>query len=667
MVTSLYDTRTSSASVLCTSVFFWRKILLRLQPLITAAILLGLHAVYGSYAWADSTPKQTPEKAIQPISEAVARARMQRSASGIYDVLVAYLNLQRGNTKDAYTHLLAAAKNHPESSLFQMAIDSALRQKSPRLANKALQQWLTAIPNDARAHLNTLRLLLIKGDILETREPLKLAQQQIAPEQLQQFIYDLPAVYALGKKPKLTQQVLQPELEAALENKNTRYAAAISLARIYLGTKQYKQALHVLTHTKQAALPKEKLGSVANVELPALVAVTVIRAIPPTEKNKLLNQEAQRIVQDTLRTQTASKQIYLTYIKALLEHKQVDQALLQLQKFRKQYPKSLTGHMLTGAISMERAQWKTAKRALLEYVKLRKRGITMETPSQKSAFVSNLLSTKHTARTDIRVYAMLARATEMIHIKQRNAPSVQIWLNRAAETAEEKEVWLQHIDWLTRKKHYTRAIQRIRQLAQKNQTITKPLQALMVSHVYERQKQYTQAIQVLNTEIQAAPNNTDLLYARGLAYDSSGKHTQAERDYRRVLAIDPQSSAALNALGYGLADRNERLDEAHTLIMQAIKIDPTNAAIQDSVGWVKYRMGKLDEALVWLKKAFITAPQADVAAHLGEVLWKTGDTALARALWKKALQKSPDNDVLLETVRRLAPSIEKTKNVPKTK
>lgn len=638
---------------------FLEKKLLRFRLNLAFFVLFGIYTSHTNYAWA--TTKHTSPNTTPPISEAVARARMLRSANGVYDVLAAYLNLQRGNAKQAYDYLLEASKNYPESSLFQMAVDAALQQKSPDLAQHALQKWLTALPQDAQAHLNHLRLLLIQGNILETSQPLKQSIARILPEQIQKFLFDLPSVYKLAQQHQLALQVVQPELEAAQRNDNTRYIATISLARMYLATQQYQEALHILKHSKLAAIPKEKLGSVANRELPALVAITILRSISPTESNKSLRQDAQNIVKNTLRTNEASKTIFLTYIKALLEHKQYDQTLQQLRKFRKQYPKSLTGHMLAGAIALERENWKNAKQALLEYVALRKRGVTIETNRQKSSFVNNLISTKQTAQTDTRVYAMLARAAEMIHIKQSSAPSVRMWLDRAADTAEEKEVWFQHIDWLAREKHYSRAVERIQQLSQINETITQAASALMVSHIYERQKQYEKAIQTINTALRNSPNDIDLLYARGLAYDSAGKHPQAEQDYRRIIAINPKSSAALNALGYGLADRNERLDEAHTLILSAIKLDPNNGAIQDSVGWVKYRLGNFPEALIWLQKAFISAPQPDVAAHLGEVLWMTGKKELAHKLWKKALENAPENDVLLETVQRLAPFIQKSK------
>lgn len=642
---------------------------LKFQFAAVIVMLLGLPTAYASDAKAETQAPKTTQAApsLQPISEATARARAQHSATGLYEVLAGYFNLQRGNTTQAYRHLLNASKKYPSASLFQMAIESALKDDSPKRADAALKQWLAAMPHNARAHLNRIRLYIQNHDVAGSSSILQSALSQIAPKQQHEFLYNLPAVYAPAKPAQAALKVLQPELQKALDNPHTRYIAAIALARIYLTTEQYQEALDTLKHTKHATIPKDKLGTVPNAELPALVAVTVMRALPPANTHQDIYQQAQAIVQEAVRNHTASKQIYLTYIKALLERKQFETAQQQLQAFRKQYPKSLTGHMLSGAIALEQKKWKTAQRALLEYVKLRKRGITMEAPTQQSAFVGNLLSTKHTAQTDIRVYAMLARAAEMVRIKQRSAPAiVRKWLGHAAETAEAKTLWLQHIDWLTRTKHHQRAIQRIQQLAQKDPSITPTVRAFMVSHIYERQKQYDTAINILNNALQQAPENTDILYARGLAYDSSGKHAQAERDYRRILAINPKSSAALNALGYGLADRNERLEEAHQLILQAIKLDPANGAIQDSVGWVKYRMGKLDEALVWLKKAFVTAPQADVAAHLGEVLWKTGKKTLARKLWQKALQNEPDNDVLRETVRRLAPTL-KSKPKPKSK
>ncbi len=110
---------------------------------------------------------------------------------------------------------------------------------------------------------------------------------------------------------------------------------------------------------------------------------------------------------------------------------------------------------------------------------------------------------------------------------------------------------------------------------------------------------------------------------------------------------------ALNALGYTLADRTERLEEARQLIEQAHQLEPNDAAITDSLGWVYYRLGDLVSAERLLREAFSAYPDAEVAAHLGEVLWQQGKHKEARRIWNQALKSQPNNSVLLETMQRL--------------
>jgi Flp pilus assembly protein TadD len=126
-----------------------------------------------------------------------------------------------------------------------------------------------------------------------------------------------------------------------------------------------------------------------------------------------------------------------------------------------------------------------------------------------------------------------------------------------------------------------------------------------------------------------------------------------EKSLRKVIAKSPDNMQAYNALGYSLADRNVRLKEAHQLIAKALKMAPDDPFILDSMGWVQYRMGKLDEAETHLRKAYSLRSDPEIAVHLGEVLWKKGEKDDARKLWREAQVKDPKNDALKSTLARL--------------
>ena len=144
-----------------------------------------------------------------------------------------------------------------------------------------------------------------------------------------------------------------------------------------------------------------------------------------------------------------------------------------------------------------------------------------------------------------------------------------------------------------------------------------------------------------------------MLYARGIILERLDRFAEAEKDLRHVIKLRPESAAAYNALGYGLADRNQRLPEARELVLKALELNPNSSAIQDSMAWVEYRLGNLSKARAILAQVFEADPEAEIAAHYGEVLWKSGERESARKVWQQGLEIDPQDKVLLETIRRL--------------
>ena len=149
------------------------------------------------------------------------------------------------------------------------------------------------------------------------------------------------------------------------------------------------------------------------------------------------------------------------------------------------------------------------------------------------------------------------------------------------------------------------------------------------------------------------PDDSDLLYARALTAEKVDRLDITESDLLKVLSTEPENANALNALGYTLADRTGRLQEALEYIRRAAELIPDDPAILDSLGWVSYRLGKMQDALKWLGLAFEKLEDAEIAAHYGEVLWKTNQKAEAEKVWNIGLEKNADHPVLLETMKRL--------------
>ena len=168
-------------------------------------------------------------------------------------------------------------------------------------------------------------------------------------------------------------------------------------------------------------------------------------------------------------------------------------------------------------------------------------------------------------------------------------------------------------------------------------------------------KAFNEAFDALSDAINKNPGTADLLYDRAMVAEKINKLDVMEADLRKVIELKPDQAQAYNALGYTFAERNTRLDEAYTLVQKAVSISPNDAFIQDSLGWVQFRRGRVDEALATLKKAYETRRDPEIAAHLGEVLWVKGERAEASKVWQAAQLENPENDSLKTVITKFKP------------
>ncbi|MCC6195554.1 MAG: tetratricopeptide repeat protein [Burkholderiales bacterium] len=162
------------------------------------------------------------------------------------------------------------------------------------------------------------------------------------------------------------------------------------------------------------------------------------------------------------------------------------------------------------------------------------------------------------------------------------------------------------------------------------------------------------AYDVLKLALSEHPDNTDLLYDTAMVAEKLDKIDEAEAGLRRVVELKPEDPQALNALGYTLVDRTARIAEGFALIEKAHKLAPDDPFILDSMGWAMFKLGRYADAEAYLRRALKERQDPEIAAHLGEVLWARGEHDRAQEIWQSQLKTSPDNPVLLETVRRLA-------------
>ena len=172
------------------------------------------------------------------------------------------------------------------------------------------------------------------------------------------------------------------------------------------------------------------------------------------------------------------------------------------------------------------------------------------------------------------------------------------------------------------------------------------------SRMLNADSQYQESLELLTDGIEQYDEDPALLYSRALVAERLNQQELFETDLKKVIEVQPDNSHALNALGYFLVDRNLRLSEAEVYLEKAHELSPDDAAITDSLGWLYYRQGRYVDSLKLLRKAYAAFPDAEIAAHLGEVLWVSGDQVEATKVWEEALQDAPDDDLLNSVMKK---------------
>ena len=199
------------------------------------------------------------------------------------------------------------------------------------------------------------------------------------------------------------------------------------------------------------------------------------------------------------------------------------------------------------------------------------------------------------------------------------------------------------------------AIDRIRRLREANPRQAENFWLLEVNLLLD-QEQQQQALSTATEALEEHPDNIEIRYARAMLYDGIGRPADAEADLKQIIEQEPEIAVALNALGYILTTRTDRLREARGYIEKALRLDPNNPAILDSMGWVLFLEGQLEPALEYLSRAWAAFPDPEVAAHYGEALWMNGAEEQARIIWQEGLEQDSDHEVLRETIDRLTNS-----------
>ena len=335
--------------------------------------------------------------------------------------------------------------------------------------------------------------------------------------------------------------------------------------------------------------------------------------------------EALPLLEKSIRQYPDDKRLRLTYARLLVEQDRMDDAKTEFSSLVQQYPDDDELRYSLALVCLEAKAWEEAKGYLEDLIA---RDSHVDSAHLNLGRIAEERSDPQGALIE---YAQVTPGSEYLPAQLRqadilmeNGRSVEAQ-NRLAKERDEQpdyaiQLYLIEVETLAANKHEDRAWS------------------------------------VLDKALKQYPDDLNLLYTRAMQAEKRNDLAQMERDLRQIIKRDPDNAMALNALGYTLSDRTTRYDEAKTLIEQAHQLSPEDPAVLDSLGWVNFRLGNLDEAERYLRQALERFPDQEVAAHLGEVLWANGKQREAKQIWGKFLKEQPDSPILRSTIKRLTGS-----------
>ncbi|MDH4050143.1 MAG: tetratricopeptide repeat protein [Rubrivivax sp.] len=581
-------------------------------------------------------------------------SRSALDAQLFYQLLIGEMQLRNGDPGTAYRAFLEAAKRTADPALFRRAMDVALQARAGNEALAATQSWREAQPDSPDPIRLQLQILAALNRVADAREPTAALIELTPASERSSLITALPRLFERATDKRQTADMLQAALAHYASDEATRTAVAVSRGRAWLAADEPDRALELAL---QAARQDPAAAG------PALLALELLPKRPASEQ----------IVIDHLARPGTEPALRLAYVQALMASQRFPDAVAQLQIATSERPEIAPPFLTLGALQAELRQFDAADVALQRYVAL----VEGEAAAPTVAPAASAVSAADADAPDAAATSEDAPSAGPTPDRDNQAKQglVQAWL-LLAQVAEQRgdygaaERWLSRIDdprralqvqvrralIMARQGKVDEAVASLRQVPERNpgDARAKLVAEAQLLRDVERFPASYAAFAVANERF---PDDTELLYEQAMVAERIGRLDDMERLLRRVIEVQPDHAHAHNALGYSLADRGLRLPEARALIQRALELTPGDPFITDSLGWVEFRLGNLEEAERQLRTAWRARPDTEIGAHLGEVLWSRGLRDEARGIWRQAQARDSANAVLRETLARLQVSL----------
>jgi tetratricopeptide (TPR) repeat protein len=550
----------------------------------------------------DRHAQVVPETVEQtPVREVPRPPQQKLTDQMMFDILLGEIAGQRGDFKVSIQHYLEAARQSRDPRVAERAMQIASFAHRYDLALVGARRWVELDPTSLDARKSLTALALEAGDMNEVVKQINyLLSVSDDPEE--------------GFRTATAVLARLPDKQAALEATRKlvdRYPknayALLSMCRIAVLADQLDTALQAV----DKALVLQPDDSSALI----LKAQVLVRMKRNADATALLKAATARAPQDA--------DLAFAYGRMLLDAEDLEGARAQYERVVKLDPDYPGGLYSLALIELETHHFKSGEKHLKQLLK---------------------------KQEDPNAYYYLGYAAS----EQGHKTAALDWYMKVDSGDYWSQALLRAAEIMAEQGQIERMREYLREMRQKNPEKAVELY-LIEGQVLSNRGLDQQAFDLYRSALQIAPDNEDLLYSYALSAEALNKLDIAEGTLRQLLAKNPDDVRSLNALGYTLADRTDRYQEALTYISKAFVKSPDDPAIIDSMGWVYFRLGDLEKARMYLKKAWDMNQDSEIGAHYGEALWASGEHDEARHIWDLARKLNPSDPVLLEVLHRIKP------------
>lgn len=584
---------------------FRNSAVLLLLLLISACVSVPQDATSDAVSASDTTADSqitAKEEVAEPERTLPKRPDIELTEDILFKILLAEIAGQRGKTKIAVENYLDLARTTRDPVVVERATRIAIYARDNDAAYEAATLWLEVDPESPDAHQVLTVMSVRQGDIDQALQHLEILLQSTKGK-FDQKLWMISNFLGREEDQVAVMQLMERLMDKHMNDADAMFAFANVAARMGnmdRARKLLKQVLEITPENDAAAL-------------------TYIALLQKTgDANKALEW-----LEAALKNKDNDFNLRIAYARLLTDAKRFDEARIQFEKLAVNAPNNVDVLYALGLLYLQVNKLDDAERYFMQLTELKKR-----------VFDSNYY---------------LGRIAE--ERKDLDKASDLYQGVHGGENFFDARIRLSLI--LAKQGEIEKALGNIRAV-QKSKGINRLILVQAEGEILAEEKRYLEAMAVFDKAIEEE-SHPDLLYSRAMLAEKMERMDVLEADLKAIIDDDAKNATALNALGYTLADRTDRFDEAYAYIKRAYELSPDDFYILDSLGWVLYHLGRLDEAIGFLQKALDLRNDPEIAAHLGEVFWVKGNKKAAEDVWETALEGTPTDDRLLEVIKRFKP------------